>query len=354
MGIDANHSYLQFTPENILDKITDLEIFRRYCTHFKELNIPFKSDLRDDRSPSCKIGFPRGSRRLIYRDFSTGESYDCFGYLQQKWAGHTLFEVLKVIDTDFNLNLSRIRVRKSDMEVLLEHKSANKPKGLIAAKARKRKIFKIISRIWTTDDDKYWMRFSITRHDLERFNVVPVYSYTADGIPKLCINGHYAYKIQNNWKIYAPHADKENKWRSNTHQYNIQGYEQLPSEGELLIITSSLKDVIVLSKLGYPAIAFVSEHNMPNQQLCINLHRRFIKVAILLNNDFSKPDNPGQKAALKMQEIFAMAGYFAPNIILPSYYECTDPAEIVDKHDYLLLDSLIKSELENDNSEAPF
>lgn len=355
MGIDAKHSYLQFTPENVLDKITDLDIFKRYCSNFRELNIPFRSDIRKDNSPSCKIGFPRGSRRLIYTDFSTGEAFDCFGYLQQKWPGHTLFEVLKVIDADFNLNLSRINVRKSDMEVLLEHKSAKRRPGSFGSHLKKRKIIKVTQRKWSVQDDKYWLkRYGITRTDLERFNVMPLYSYTTDGVPNLVPVDHYAYKIQHNYKIYAPHADKENKWRSNTHQYNIQGYEQLPSKGDLLIITSSLKDVIVLSKLGYNAIAFVSEHNMPTQQLCINLHRRFTRVAILLNNDFSNPKNPGQTAAEKMQGIFAMAGYYTPNIVLPSNYGCTDPAEIVEAYEYSLLNSLIKHTLEHDEHEAPF
>src|SRR5690606_12979161 len=73
-------------------------------------------------------------------------------------------------------------------------------------------------------------------------------------------NPMYSYQIDDKFKIYRPFSpDKKYKWLSNTRIDNIQGMKQLPERGELLIITSSLKDCMVLRVLGYYAIAPMGE-----------------------------------------------------------------------------------------------
>ncbi len=48
------------------------------------------------------------------------------------------------------------------------------------------------------------------------------------------------------YKIYQPYADKKHKWINNANYSVHQGYTQLPSHGDFLIITKSLKDVMSL------------------------------------------------------------------------------------------------------------
>jgi len=359
MGFRANHSSMAFTPERILEKISEYDIFKRYCTNFRKIDVPFVSDIRNDKSPSCKIGFPKGSSSLFYKDFSTGDSYNCFSYLRAKWPHLNMYEVLVVIDRDFNLNLRAINVSKQEMAITLEDKSKRDTRGKKQFRLKKSGSVIIPTfREWSAADKLYWSRYNITPKELEMFGVRPISSYTGTRTHICGSTLTYHYRIQSSSKIYAPLADKAEKWRSNTTASNIQGYEMLPPKGETLIITSSLKDVIVLYKCGYPAIALVSETNMPSELLCVNLSRRFNNVAVLLDNDYESPNNPGQKSALKMQGIlYAATGRYSTNIIIPEKYQSTDPSDLVEEHDYRLLRSLLKSSLDGkdqEDAEAPF
>ena len=69
----------------------------------------------------------------------------------------------------------------------------------------------------------------------------------------------YAYKVFDKFKIYRPLASKYTKWRTNLTTSDVQGLAQIPEKGDLLIITKSLKDVMVLYEMGYTAISAASE-----------------------------------------------------------------------------------------------
>lgn len=59
-------------------------------------------------------------------------------------------------------------------------------------------------------------------------------------------------------KIYSPLSAKY-KWLTNGGATTLQMNPAMPKSGELLIITKSMKDVMVLHELGYSAIAPQSE-----------------------------------------------------------------------------------------------
>jgi hypothetical protein len=90
----------------------------------------------------------------------------------------------------------------------------------------------------------------------------------------------------------------------------LQGYEQLPKTGKLLIITKSLKDVMVLYELGYNAVALQSENDNLNKQIFIELSNRFKKIVIFFDNDL-----PGLDASVKLCE-----KYNLPRITIDSSY----------------------------------
>ena len=60
----------------------------------------FCSELRRDKSPTCSVRAFDG--KLFYKDFSTGESYDALGYIQQKY-GIKFRKALAFINRDFSL-----------------------------------------------------------------------------------------------------------------------------------------------------------------------------------------------------------------------------------------------------------
>ena len=70
------------TKSNLLDVISTYQIFQAYCTNFKKISQPFKSEFRDEKSPSCMIEHIGGD--LLYTDFGEG-SYRAIEYVMRKF-----------------------------------------------------------------------------------------------------------------------------------------------------------------------------------------------------------------------------------------------------------------------------
>ena len=157
------------------------------------------------------------------------------------------------------------------------------------------------------------------------FAVEPISHFWVNNNRFTCKSISYAFKFKNRYKIYSPYEVK-NKWLSNTRKTDIQGYNQLPTKGERLIITSSLKDVMCLYAAGYHAIAMQSEMQMPDEKLISELKERFNTIDILYDNDFNKLNNPGQTMAKKICDLYGFN-----NICLPEEFESKDPSDLVSK-----------------------
>ena len=133
----------------------------------------------------------------------------------------------------------------------------------------------------------------------------------------------YAYKIFDKFKIYRPYSlYRKDKWRTNCSTIDVQGFEQLPENGDLLIITKSLKDVMVLYKLGYNAVALQSENDKLNYKIYQNLSERFKRIVILFDND-----EPGILNA----EIFSER-YGIPYTFIPISEKIKDISDYIHYH----------------------
>ena len=158
---------------------------------------------------------------------------------------------------------------------------------------------------------------------LIKFAVSPISHYWINESRFSC-NLSYAYKLGNKYKIYSPYD--EVKWMSNTNSKQIQGYDQLPKQADCCIITSSLKDVMCLFEQGIPAVAMQSEMYMPERKTIEELKERFKKVAVLYDNDFTNPNNPGQTMAAKI-----CSEYRLNNIYIPEDYQVKDVSDYIAK-----------------------
>jgi 5S rRNA maturation endonuclease (ribonuclease M5) len=162
------------------------------------------------------------------------------------------------------------------------------------------KVIGVKRKYFTKTDDDYWTQYGIDREVLKHFHVTPIESFWVNDIKQSFVYTKdcpmYAYKVYNKFKIYRPYAKRrEDKWRNNCGPYDIQGWEQLPENGDIIIITKSLKDVMVLYELGYPAIAPQSENSTIPTKVVNDLKTRFEEVIILFDND-----KPGLEAAEKL------------------------------------------------------
>jgi len=319
MAIASRNSDDHLHTDVILGKITEYDIFMYYIPGFKTIGKKFSSDLREDNNPTVSIIPFNG--KLLYKDFGNSEHvFGCFHYVQFKY-GCTFMDALRIIDNDFNLNLSSVKSSavKFTMGVMAYRQNKTprfvKP-DVIIQKCRKQ---------WTREDANFWSKYLISKKILTMFAVEPISHFWINNNRFSCTSITYAFQFKSRYKIYSPYEVK-NKWLSNTNKNDIQGYRQLPNNGKRLIITSSLKDVMCLHAAGYPAIAMQSEMQMPEEKLISELKQRFNKVDILYDNDFDKVNNPGQVMAKKICDLYGFN-----NICIPSELKAKDPSDLVSK-----------------------
>ena len=63
-----NDAIIHLTIDFILSRVSEEDIFSKYCSNFKELGKPFCSELRKDLNPSCVI-YQTKAGRLMYKDY---------------------------------------------------------------------------------------------------------------------------------------------------------------------------------------------------------------------------------------------------------------------------------------------
>ena len=311
--IQSRRSGELLDKETILDKVSEYQIFKYYCTHFEEPDKKFKSDLREDKTPTVSISMLGG--RLRYKDFGCPEhSFDCFGYIAYK-HNTDFYGALIHIDGVFGLGLSAgVRLNRTIRKV--------DPR--IKEKTRSEIHVRIRELDWR--DDRYWDQFGIDRRILRIFNVQPITHYWINEQRFSCDSISYRYRFDCGYKIYRP-LERDFKWSSNVGAECLQGYQQLPRSGRTVFLTSSLKDVMCLAVLGYPSFALQSEMLVPREETISQTQERFEEVIVLYDNDFDNPRNPGQTMAVKICEKYGL-----DNIVIPSYYRSKDISDLVRDH----------------------
>lgn len=277
------------TQDKILSEVSEFDIFNYYITEFEDVGIPFCSELREDNNPSCCIQEYRG--RLLYKDFGNGEAHNVFSYIKSKFSV-SFIDALCIISNDFGLSYHSVDRSPSMGEI-----------GRITQAERtqsKELQFSLSTRKFNDHvDKKFWFdRYNIDKPDLQIYNIKPLKWFRINGfrINESYRQPIYAFKLDRNiFKIYRPFSEK--KWFSNVSKHHYQGYDQLPTHGNTLIITSSMKDVIVLAKIGIPAIAPQSESQKIPKSFMEELKKRFINVVVLYDHD-----EAGIQAANKLSE----------------------------------------------------
>ena len=276
------------TKDSILSKVSEYDIFRFYIHNFTDVDKPFTSELRVDKHPAVRI-YINQSNELRYKDFASGEHYDCWNYVMRKF-GCNYFEAVNIIYNDFGLGKIKL-----DFEPKILF-SNDEFKAKISVPREKSNIT-IVSQGWTIQDYEYWNQFGIPLSLLDEYNVFSCkYVYLIKGTKRLTFeynkkNPIYGYRFTRDgnysYKIYFPlHTDKKYKWLfSGGASEDIEGYDCLPLTGDKLILTKSLKDCMCYNLLGLPAISLQGEGNKLPQELVDKLLKRFNQIIINYDND---------------------------------------------------------------------
>ena len=299
------------TIEDILKHITQEQIYTYYIEEDIVSGVTINSPLRVDKIPSFAIYYHRsGSGALMFYDFTTKESGDCFVFVR-KLFNLSHYEALFKIACDFGLGNFEMTAKKK--QIVDTKKVIQRPSIKLGIKSRR----------WKLRDKKYWFKSGVVKPTLLRYNVSPVdyvffneNAYKADPLA-------YSYaEYKDNevtHKIYQPYS-KNHKWINNANYTIHQGYTQLPKTGERLIITKSIKDVMSLWDVTKTcSVGLQSESVMMKHSVMDEYKSRFNKVMCLFDND---------KAGRRLSEEFTKE-YNVPHFYMPELENVTDFSDLV-------------------------
>lgn len=269
------------TKELILSRFSEEQIMEYYL-HVPIKRRLFRSPLRRDKEPTCSF-YRNGSGDLIFKDFATGQHLNAFGVVQDIFKCN-FFEALRIIANDFGIVKSHSITRNPG-------KINENP---IKIKDKEMSKIQIEVQDFTDLELKWWKKYGITLDILKKFDVYSckhvflndqIFAKSQQHCP---IFGYYGKKYQGLelWRCYFP---KRTSFRfiTNWPSKKIQGYDQLPKKGKLLVITKSMKDVMCLYSMGITAIAPNSETQFVSDAVLEDLKNRFTHIVVLFDNDYT-------------------------------------------------------------------
>lgn len=265
------------TKDFILKHVTPEEIFLKYLGLTPNYKILQKASHRKDPKPS--VAFKKTlNGDIICKDFGDKRIQgDCFNIVSGLYSC-TYTDSYEIIAKDFNLiesiSNSITSIRKIYKPDVL---SDSVEKNIIPIKIKKKP--------WSQKGLDFWQAFGISKRILDFYNVCEISHYWYnDNIRSINTLAFAYYFKPYEYKIYLP-FEKIYRFICNTTY--LQGYNQLPKNGDLLIYTKSLKDVMLLYKYGVNSVSTQAEGNMLNQKWYDRLIVRFPKQALLYDFDYA-------------------------------------------------------------------
>ena len=234
------------TPAYLLSRIKQEDIWAYYTSLVPTVNGIFRNPARHDPNPGCKFFEQSGYWWLC--DFARNKkTYNCFTIIKEMY-NIPYPKVLDMVYEDFLGTGSKLEYKADRIYIPKQQKE---PKTISC---------KIQS--YTKQDIEYIKSFGITSNSCNLFKVFSIEAYWIDGK----LNYTYNYKDpclgyyfgNGKWKLY--HYLRE-EWRfiCNITSDMLQGENYLQHTSDILIITKSYKDVIVLYEVGHEAVAPHSE-----------------------------------------------------------------------------------------------
>lgn len=307
----------KITKELILSRFSEEQLMEYYL-HLPVKKGLFRSPLRRDKQPTCSF-YRNKSGTLIFKDFATGQHLNVFDVVQSIFKCD-YFESLRIIANDFGI------VRDSTLR-----KNPGKI-NLNPIKIKDKEISKIQIEVqeFTDSELKWWGKYGISKDILKRFDVYSCKhvflndQLFAESQQHCPIFGYYGKKYQGLelWRCYFP---KRTSFRfiTNWPSKKIQGYDQLPKKGKLLVITKSMKDSMCLYSCGITACAPNSENLFIPDKVLEDLKNRFKNIVVLYDND-----RPGLYNMAKIRKEHPELTY----VFIPKKYGSKDISDFYKDH----------------------
>lgn len=310
------------------------EIMFHYFGDFK-VGEHYNSPLRDkddiDRVPSFTISYRYGV--LVWRDFGLdNRPKSVINFVRALYPNETFIEILNRVHSD--LVLSGNCVEPSKIKAIRE--SAKEELSML-----------LTTRDLLTRDYDYWKNYELFEVDLERFKVfggdklfVGEKGCTKHLWVKDTISSPMYYYLHdsNSFTVYSPKANKTSKNKKFI-KYNvtnhIMGLAELKYSQDTLFITSSFKDYMVLTKLGFDVIAPHSESTTIPEDIMFDLKLKYNRIIVFYDND-----STGIKRSAAL-----VAQYGLEELRMEIEPDVSDPSDFVFKYNSRLLKKYIDEQI---------
>lgn len=266
----------QITKSFLLSKHSE----ETYMTYYLDLPIKkglFKNPLRKDVKVTCSF-YKNKSNELIFHDFATGQHLNFISVVMAKYNVN-YYMAMHIIAEDFGF--IKTKTNKKPIKIK-ECSEIFKNEGPAKIQVEIKEFTKL--------ELNWWNNYGITLDILNKFHIYSCKNIFLNGNLFTTGNkltfGYYGGKLDGLelWRIYYSQR-KEYRFLTNWPSKKIQGFNQIPKEGKLLIITKSMKDVMCLYSLGISAIAPNSENLFISENVLSNLKQRFQYIVVLYDND---------------------------------------------------------------------
>lgn len=266
----------------ILSKVSD-EVLWRYYLGF-DFKVPgtYKSPLRHDSQPSFSLFYRYG--RLRAKDHVSGGFVgDVFDYVSLIYK-LTYTQTLRRVYEDFKLGTRQL---EPVLSLIIDKPRVVLPKATEI-------LYEAIMRQYNDYDIEYWFSYGISYDTLLYYDVSCVNILYSNG---LCCYTYqygdpcYEYLFKSGHsKYYRPFASKNLKFRGNiNNNEDMQGYWQCTMNkedpGNILVLTKSMKDVMLLHEYGIEAVAIHGESHSYNEDFLRHVQERYHLVVSLYDKD---------------------------------------------------------------------
>lgn len=264
------------TKEILLDKHTEEEYMSFYLGIVPDKDMHL-NPLRADKHPTAS--FYRSKKgELIFKDWKTSFHANFIDVVMSKFqCGYG--RAITIIANDFGI-AEKPYIQKNTRAVEWTGEIVKDTDGAtIQAELQP----------FTEDQLKWWNSFGITTAELKRYSVHSVKHVFLNGALRYSstssnpIYGYYFGREEGRelWKMYFP---LKTKYRFLLNTNKLQGAKQLPKEGDFVVVTKSMKDVMLLNRMGVAAVAPQAESVIITMRQYLALKKRFKRV--IFNGDW--------------------------------------------------------------------
>lgn len=251
----------------------------------------FCNPFREDSSPSCHLYYHKSSGRFFLKDFGDSSwDGDCF-WLVSKITSRDLrtdfADILKVIDRDLELFI--INEAPSGW-----HPSMRKVKPADKPAQSKPIMFAPVYKDFSGKELEYWGRYGIGADILSLYDVRSLQScqFTREDGSGFMLESSWQYPLfgyvfggGKGIKTYRPGSNFRFTRAGEVPSPYVFGWDQLPLDGDIVLVTGGEKDVMSFAAHGYHAICLNSETSRVPESMLMRLSERFTHILFSYDSD---------------------------------------------------------------------